>query len=241
MKRLVLSLCLVGVVFSGHTPIVIETAPPPSIKQLVEAQAVSPPLSLAMPLIPQLQSSGSEQAAFRSTVMTREDTQSLAPPRGDIQREPLQTGESSEPSVPPGPEAEKQEANWVVVMRWATVHSGPSVSAPTVRFYPVGTELQLIDHQSGWFEVLDPVTSQRGWIYEKYYLEAIRGPGQIVAALQKPATPKQNMVNARQPPPVRRAKKIGPRPVKKSQPVIASAPRHRYETVASILDRALRP
>jgi hypothetical protein len=118
------------------------------------------------------------------------------------------------------------------------VHSGPSVSDPTVGFYSVGTELQLIDHQQGWFQVLDPATLQRGWIYEKYYLEAIRGPGQGIVALQEPR--KQKVVNARNfTPHVRRAKSLGPRPPKKIRPVIASAPRGRHETMASILDSAL--
>jgi len=239
MKRLLLSLCLVGVVFSGHTRLVIETAqgPPPSIKQLVEARAVSPPLSPAIPLMPQLQSSGIEQLAARSPA--GEDTQPLTPPRGDIHGEPLPTGESSDPSVSM-PDAVKHEANWVVVIRWATVHSGPSVSAPIVGSYSVGTELQLTDHQQGWFQVLDPATSQRGWIYERYYLQAIRDPGQMVAALQE--TPKRNVVSALvSTPHVRRAKRLGTLPSKKTRPVIARAPRYRYETVASILDRALRP
>jgi Bacterial SH3 domain len=151
------------------------------------------------------------------------------------------TGGSFEPSASPVPKGENEEANWVFVIRGATVHSGPSVSAPTVRFYSVGTELQLIDYQQGWFQVSDPVTSQRGWIYEKYYLEAIRGPGQMVAALQEPAKPQQEVVKARNPTPLKRAKKIGPRLAKKVQPGIASAARYRYETVASILDKALRP
>jgi hypothetical protein len=126
------------------------------------------------------------------------------------------------------------------------VHSGPSVSAPTVRFYAVGTELQLIDYQHGWFQVLDPATAQRGWIYEKYYLEAVRGPGQIVIGLQEPASPKQKIpkqkiASAAKPAPhLRPAKQVGPRPAKKSQPLIASAPRYRPETMASILDSALR-
>jgi len=85
--------------------------------------------------------------------------------------------------------------------------------------------------------VLDPTTSQRGWIYEKYYLQAIRGPGQGIAVLQEP---KLKLVKARNSTPhVRRAKNSAPS--KKTRPVIASAPRYRYETVASILDRALRP
>ena len=150
----------------------------------------------------------------------------------------LPTDSSFEPSASPVPKGENEEANWVFVIRGAIAHSGPSVSAPTVRLYSVGTELQLIDYQQGWFQVLDPVTSQRGWIYAKYYLQAMRGPGQMVAALQKPTAPKQNVVNARKPiPHIRRTA----RPGNKSQPVIASAHRYRYETVASILDRALRP
>ena len=100
------------------------------------------------------------------------------------------TPDSSEPSVPDVSEGSNEEANWVVVIRGATEHSGPSVSAPTVRYYPVGTELHLIGYEQGWFQVFDPVTSQRGWIYEKYYLQAIRGPGQVIA-LQEPAKPQQ--------------------------------------------------
>src|SRR5262245_53073397 len=127
MKRLLLSLCLVGVVFSGHTPLVIETAPgpSPSIRQLVEARAVSLPVSPAMPELSQVPTSGIEQVAARSPAMTGEDTQSLAPPRGDIERELLPTGEGSEPSVPPVPDSEKHEANWLVVIRWATALTKP--------------------------------------------------------------------------------------------------------------------
>ena len=242
MKRLLLSLCLVGVVFTGHPRHVLETAqvPPASKNQLVEARAVSSLSSPAMPdFIAQSPSSGIEQVTVRSLATTREDMQSTTPPPGDVKKAPLPTGEGSERSVPPVPDAEKHEANWVVVIRWATVHSGPSVSASIVRFYSVGTELELMDHQHGWFQVLDPATAQRGWIYEKYYLQAIRGPGQGIAALEE--QPKQKVVNARNSTPhVRRAKSSGPRPAKKNHPVIASAPRYRYETVASILDRALR-
>ena len=146
------------------------------------------------------------------------------------------TGGSFEPTA----SSVNEEANWVFIIRGAIAHSGPSVSAPIVRLYSVGTELHLTDYRHGWFQVLDPVTSQRGWIYEKYYLQAIRGPGQMVAALQEPAKAQQ-LNNPKPTPHVRRAKKIGPRPAKKVQPSIASASRHRYQTVASILDRALRP
>jgi Bacterial SH3 domain len=247
MKRLLLSLCLVGAVFPGHTRHVLETAqaPPASINQYVEARAVSPSTSPAMlNSIPQLPNSGIEPVAVRSLAMTGDDTQSTTPPSEDIQKAPLPTtGESSETSVPLTPEGKNPEAIWVVVILGATVHSGPSVSTDIVRYYSVGTELELIDHQQGWFQVLDPATSQRGWIYEKYYLQAIRGPGQGIAVLQEP--PKRKVVNAGKSTPhaiphVRSAKSLETRPRKKTQPVIASAPRYRDQTIASILDSALR-
>jgi hypothetical protein len=213
MKRLLLSLCIVGAVFSGHPSHLLQTQSPlATAKRVVEAHG-----SVRLP----------------DLLMAR----STPGPTGSQSAPTPNTPEGSEPLVPPAPE----EANWVVVIRFATVHSEPSVSAPTVRFYSVGTELQLIDHRYGWFEVLDSATSQRGWIYERYYLQAIRGRGQGGATLQALAKPEQKVVNAAKPTSrVRPVRTLGPRPFKKS-PVIASAPRSRYETVASILDRALRP
>jgi hypothetical protein len=89
MKRLLLSLCLVGVVFTGHTRDVLETTqvPPASKDQLVEARAVSSLSSPAMPdSIAQYPSSGIEQVAVRSPAMTPEDTQSNALPGDAIER-----------------------------------------------------------------------------------------------------------------------------------------------------------
>jgi hypothetical protein len=239
-RRLLLSLCIVGAVFSGHPSHLLQTQSPlATAKRAVEAQAPARlPDHLMLKSRPE-PGPWFEQVAVRSPAMTGEGTTSPSLPPGDSQSVPLpSTRKGSEPAVPLTPE----EANWVVVMRFATVHSGPSVSAPTVRLYSVGTELQLIDHQYGWLEVLDPATSQRGWIYERYYLQAIRGPGEGGAALQALAKPQQKVVNATQPAPhASQVKKTGPRPSKKSQPVVASAPRYRNETVASILDRALRP
>ena len=154
------------------------------------------------------------------------------------------TGGSFEPSASPVSKGENEEVNWVFVIRGATAHSGPSVSAPTVRFYSVGTELQLIDYQQGWFQVLDPVTSQRGWIYEKYYLEAIRGPGRQLAVQGLPS-PTRVALAAPKPKPVSRVKK--PRPQQKiaklrpqpSERIRIASPLIRNE-FASLIERAFR-
>ena len=155
-------------------------------------------------------------------------------------RRPCLSGGSFEPSASPVPKGENEEANWVFVIRGATVHSGPSVSAPTVRLYSVGTELQLIDYQQGWFQVLDPVTSQRGWIYEKYYLEAIRGPGQQLAVQDLPS-PTRVALAAPKPKPVSRVKK--PRPqqkIAKSRPQPSKWIPRSHNEFASLIERAFR-
>ena len=212
--------------------------PPTSVEQPIEARAVSAlPGTAILEPVPQPPDSATERTAVQWLAIGQ-DPRAITFPGGDKQRAALPTpSESFEPSALPLSEDEDEEVNWVVVIRGATVHSGPSVSAPTVRLYSVGTELQLTDYQHGWFQILDPVTSQRGWIYEKYYLQAIRGPGQTVA-FQEPVSPQQEVVKARKPTlHMNRAKKIGPRQARKIQ----GAPRYRYETVASILDKALRP
>jgi SH3 domain-containing protein len=72
---------------------------------------------------------------------------------------------------------------WARVMLAATVHSGASVSSPTVTRYPPGTELQAVRRENDWVQVLDPVTRKPGWIYEKYYLSWVDGPKPTQTAL----------------------------------------------------------
>jgi hypothetical protein len=236
MKRLLLSLCVVAAVFTGHTRNLLQTQSPSVSAQRLATAPASARLSDPAPQDPMPESRRwFERVALRSPTMTWQDSSSNNLSPGDSQSAPLP--QSSQLSVLSAPEAE----NWLVVIRWATVHSRPLVSAPTVRHYSVGTELQLIDYRQGWIQVLDPVTSERGWIYARYYLQAIPGPGEGSAALQALAKPQQKTVNATKPAPrVSRASKARPRPTKRGQQLTATAPRHRYETMANILDRALR-
>ena len=113
------------------------------------------------------------------------------------------TGASFEPSVP----LEGKEAIWLVVSRAARLHSGPSVSSPTTHLYPVGTELKLVGYAHGWFQVSDPATLRQGWIYEKYYLQAISGPGQTQVAVQDLPGPTRMALAASKPKSVSRVTK----------------------------------
>jgi hypothetical protein len=149
------------------------------------------------------------------------------------------TGSSFESSVP----LEGKEAIWFVVSRAARLHAGPSVSSRITHFYPVGSELKLVGYEQGWFLVSDPATLRQGWIYEKYYLEAIRGPGQSQLAVQDLPSPTRVALAAPKPKPVSRVKK--PRPqqkITKSRPQPSKwirSPRIHNE-FASLIERAFR-
>src|SRR5262245_27614072 len=137
--------------------------------------------------------------------------------------------------------ARDPEGFWFVVSRAAWVHAGPSVSSPIVHSYRVGTELKVIGHEQGWFHVLDQTTSRTGWIYERYYLQAIPGPGQIQFAVYQEPTPVK-VALATPKPPLTRTQKTRPNQriakPKRERPVrIASA---RNESVADIMERAFR-
>ena len=149
------------------------------------------------------------------------------------------TGGSIEPSVP----LEGKEAIWFVVSRAARLHAGPSVTSRVTHLYPVGTELKLVGHEQGWFLVSDPATLRQGWIYERYYLQAIPGPGQTQVAVQDVPSSTRVALTASKPKPVSRVKKprsqqkiTKPRPQQGQRTRIASA-RNEF---ASCIDRAFR-
>jgi hypothetical protein len=80
-----------------------------------------------------------------------------------------------------------QEPELAKVVLAAEMHSEGSVSAPTVRYYRPGTELQVVGQVDGWFQVSDPVTQERGWIFEKY-LASIDSPSLTQASMDSTTT-----------------------------------------------------
>jgi hypothetical protein len=68
---------------------------------------------------------------------------------------------------------------WVKVVHGAKAHSAASISSPITKFYPPGKELQMLGRESGWIELLDPATQERGYVFERY-LVAIDGPSPTV-------------------------------------------------------------
>jgi Bacterial SH3 domain len=74
---------------------------------------------------------------------------------------------------------------WAKIVLPAKGHREPSVSSAITKFYPAGTELQVTGRQSGWVELLDPVTEERGWVFDQY-LVSIDSPSPVKTAA-KPA------------------------------------------------------
>ena len=141
------------------------------------------------------------------------------------------TGGSLEPSVP----LEGKEAIWFVVSRAVRLHAGPSVTSRVTHLYPVGTELKLVGHEQGWFLVSDPATLRQGWIYDRYYLQAISGPGQTQLAVQDLASPTRVALAAAKPKPVSRVKKPKPQ-----QKITKPRPSRAHNEFASLIERAFR-
>jgi hypothetical protein len=158
----------------------------------------------------------------------REGTTSSARRGGttDVAASLPSAGDSFEPSEP----LEDKEAIWFVVSRAARLHAGPSVSSRITHFYPVGTELKLVGYEQGWFLVSDPATLRQGWIYEKYYLQAIRGPGQTRLVVQDLPSPTRVALTAPKPKPVSRVKK--PRPTKDHQITTSTEQQDSYRSSA---------
>jgi hypothetical protein len=190
------------------------------LKQLAAAkQAAPPPQTIAF----------RESAVVRSAPATLDQTVTSSSYVGTRLA-------SVEARVP----ASDHDPIWFVVTRAARLHDGPSVSSPIVHLYPVGTELRSIDYRQGWYRVLDPTTSRTGWIYERYYLHVIPGPGQTRLIAQVPPPTRVALV-ASGPKPVGRIKNARPKqkfakPRREQRIRLASA--RADESVASIMARA---
>lgn len=242
MKRLLLSACIVGVVFAGHT-----NSP--------QGQFVSEPLNLAIAAPPV---SGGVSSRAKSQYPGLQQVALRSPAVGALQADGTPVASIDDLFAPALPQAAKPEvakasdarlvdesAMWVVVTRGAWMHSGPSVSTPVVGHQSPGKEMHLTDSSQGWYQVFDPETGKRGWVYAKYYLEPIDRPGQKrVAVVQEPQAP-INAAPVVSAAPSKAVRKVlqQPRFLAPPQQVQAerAAPRTRpLEGVASLLDRAFR-
>jgi Bacterial SH3 domain len=119
----------------------------------------------------------------------------------------------------PSDGAAYQSVEWAKVAFAAKVHSNASISSPTLRFYRPGTALQVVDRQNDWVQVADPISGERGWVFEQYLVPA-DGPTAKQTAIATAATALPDRAN-----PVPSAKKHvrAPRPAARRSHDFAAA------------------
>jgi Bacterial SH3 domain len=205
MKRFVLALWLVGaalytantiVVTRDSVPVENATQPVASFDQAQSTIRDIPSWGPHLPAEPQRQA---EQVERQQAVLPSPKQSSTpdAESRGETAAEVVNNKASSIRAD----DLDHAPVTWAKVMLAAKMHSKASVSSPILRYYPPGSELQVVRRENGWVLVVDPATAARGWIYEQYYLSWIGGPTSTQAALapsdqtsqspqSKPAPPK---------------------------------------------------
>jgi hypothetical protein len=250
MKRLLLSVCLIGLVFAGHTPNSLQTTQitPVSAEPLDAARTVTI-VAKSTPDRWNRTNSNLQRIAFQSSSIT--DTPEASSAKGSALVPsveeifaPSLLQKTETPAKPRPSEAVGDDAMWVVVIRGASVHSGPSVAAPIVSYFGVGQELNLVGSEQGWYQVFDPATSQLGWVYAKYYVEPIDRPSGKRVVLQEPQVPSKVTPVAAAP--AKSVRRILQQPQFLAPPQnvraekVKPSPRKRDESVASLLERALQ-
>ena len=144
MKRLLLSACLVGVVFAGYPPKF------PQTNQVTPATADPMTSERAVSIVPKNRIV--QRVAFRPSATDSVEQATLkGSPLEPTVEEMFKSAlpQSSEAKDENKGEAADENAMWVKVIRGATVHSGPSVSAPVVSYLAVGKELHLVELPTG--------------------------------------------------------------------------------------------
>jgi hypothetical protein len=248
MKRLLLSVCLIGLVFAGHTPNSLQTTQITPVSAEPRAARTVTIVAKSTPDRWNRTNSNLQRIAFQSSSIT--DTPEASSAKGSALVPsveeifaPSLPQKTETPAQPRPSEAVGDDAMWVVVIRGASVHSSPSVAAPIVSYFGVGKELNLVGSEQGWYQVFDPATSQLGWVYAKYYVEPIDRPSGKRVALQEPQAIKVAPVTAAPAKSVRRILQqpqfLGP-PQNVQAEKVKPSPRKRDESVASLLERALQ-
>jgi Bacterial SH3 domain len=64
---------------------------------------------------------------------------------------------------------------WVALLSYANVRAAPSSNADTLRVAEKGTKLRVTGREGNWVQVIDPATSEVGWVYARY-IETAEAP-----------------------------------------------------------------
>ncbi len=88
-----------------------------------------------------------------------------------------QPGATEATSSPPEAEASLPagQDEWVEVVSYANFRAAPSSTSETLRVAEKGTKLRVTGRKGNWVQVIDPATSDVGWVYARY-IETAQAP-----------------------------------------------------------------
>jgi hypothetical protein len=232
MNRVALILGFLGAVLTPF-PLLVGEAQTSSATSLPEAaRAVTPELRPAAPM--------------RETMAVW--TSALAPSAAALPE--------ADPRVPtPDYAEEAHDPIWAVVVRGATLRASASVASPPLDYVGVGSELNILSIDNGWYEVSNPETGKRGWIFGAHYLDPVgkRAEPKVAAKPSEPAkkvAPVKQVALSETPsdtattPSGSSGGRYGPyllAPAAESAPVVKRpAKRGEGESVYDVMQRALR-
>ena len=236
MNRLALTICVLGVAAAGFTPVL-----------LYAKQGRSPDA----PAVSAAPDSERVTIAVWTPPARDQSTPSMSAPAAV--GTPVEAVYMD--ALPATYEGDYDDPIWAVVTRGARLHADADVSSPTTWFYGVGAKLHVVGYRGGWYQVVDPETSRRGFIYARHYLEALRGPDATPAVAKappppqtalaepseaaKPVTPASTQASRVNPLLLAPPETAAPAPaaVRPARPAFAAS---RPGSVSSLLDQAIR-
>ncbi len=72
------------------------------------------------------------------------------------------------PSSRATPTEDEEPANWVQPSAYVNLRDGPSSSSRVVGVIAKGAKVPVLERKRGWLQVINPATSEKGWIYSGY-------------------------------------------------------------------------
>jgi len=167
MNRVLLSLCLLGAALATANTLLVQG---PACRSLANE---TPGLNSARNTTP---------PSGKSSTLPAEDAKNAAVASSQDITSSIRKDETT-PKAPSAAKLSKIEnhvSEWAEVTVAVKVRSGPSISAPIIRYYRAGAKLRVLGRQTDWTKIVDPATSKNGWIYARY-LSPIDEPSQAQA------------------------------------------------------------
>jgi len=93
------------------------------------------------------------------------------------------------------PEELMQQPRWAEVSRAAKARQGPSRSASRTGAFPRGTKLQVLGQEDDWVHVMDPASSEQGWVKQRHLTPV--SPPAIEASLSEPESAEEGRSSKR--------------------------------------------